>query len=497
MGLRAAASAVLGAFWIALLPPASAGEQADHALAAIRQLQSSGEIKRGTVLRVAFKQGNINAFLGRSLEMQKEWERQTGVVIEARIIPQRPAQVTLRETGGIDLTVARNHEFPELLPLGLIEDLTPLFKEFGFGLPADRKTGFIRPELQSYLGERIVAVPADGDLVMLYLRRDLLEDPAEQAAFRKATGRALAPPTTWDEYTELVRFFHRPEKGLYGAAEERDPDGAWMYWLPRFLSMAEPFQALFDQRMRPLINTPAGIAATESYVSLVKYSPPGITDAGKDYSFTIPLFMQGKVFAITNTIAAAKLFNDENSAVRGKFMAVPLPGQRIGKHVVQRNTIIYGNNLVIPKGSANRKLAFLYSMWLTDPDISTRSVGIPGGFADPYRWNHLQDARIREVYTPGALAVFAQQWAVTLPPGTGIPGDSEYLAALDRQLTAAARGEVTAREAMARAAAEWEKITERLGRAEQTQHWLSFRKGFVVQKAAVDSGPSQAGERRN
>ena len=460
--------------------PAVAGEQADRAVAAVRRLVAAGEIRPGTTLQLGFKQGNVNAFLGRELELQKEWEHQTGVLLNARIVPQQPVAHLLREPNAIDLTVARNHEYPDLVADGLIEDLTPLFAEFGFDLDERPRDAFIRPALQARLGQRIVAVPADGDVAILYLRRDLMQDPDEQAAFRKATGRALTPPATWQEYEELVRFFDRPAHGLYGAAEERDPDGAWMYWLIRYLSQDAPYQPLFDARMRPLLDSPAGIAATESYVAAVRHAPPDATEAGKDYNFTVPLFAQGKAFATIVTIAGARIFNAEGSAVRGRFMAVPLPGQRHAGQVVRRTTVIYGNNLVIPRVAANRKLAFLYAMWLTDPDISARSIGVPGGFADPYRWSHLHDPRIAAVYGTPALEVFAREWSVALPPGTGLPGDGEYLAALDRDLTAAARGEMSPQQAMAATARAWEAITERLGRAAQIRHWLAFTAGFEV-----------------
>ena len=37
----------------------------------------------------------------------------------------------------------------------------------------------------------------------------LLDDPAERAAFRKATGQELAPPRTWAEYHELAELLNR------------------------------------------------------------------------------------------------------------------------------------------------------------------------------------------------------------------------------------------------------------------------------------------------
>lgn len=481
-GLRTPLAALAALAAMLLVPAASAGEQAERAIEAVRRLAASGELPPGSSLRLGFKEGNVDAFLGRDLALQRQWESRTGVVLDAHIVPQQPARTTLLSGGRLDVVVARNHEYPDLLADGLIADLTPLFEEFGFRLDDDPRSGFIRPELQAWHAGRIAAVPADGDIVLLHLRRDLLEDPREQAAFRKAYGRPLVAPRTWREYEALQRFFHRPTRGLYGSAEERDADGAWMFWLPRYLSMAAAGHDLFDDRMRPLIDSPAGVAATESYVATARLSAPDSTEPGKGYNFTMPLFAQGKAFSLLQTVAAARILNDEGSAVRGRVLTMAIPGALHGARLVRRNTIIYGNNLVVAAAAPNRKLAFLYAMWVTDPNVSPQSVGVPGGFADPYRWNHLRDARIAAAYTPEALAAFAAEWPRTRPAGTGVRGDGEYLAALDRQLTAAARGDVTPQQAMRRAAADWEAITTRLGRAAQIREWQAFRRQPGVER---------------
>jgi len=467
---------------------AMAAEQADRALDAVRKMIAAGEVRPDATIKVAFKSGNIAALLGPELQLQREWEQRSGLRIIARVIPQQPALLNLKANPDIDLTVARTNEFPDLLDQGLVEDLTPLLKQFGFKMDSAPPQGYIRPRLQGYFGDKLVAIPADGDVILLYLRRDLLEDPAEQAAFRKAHGRDLAVPKTWEDYDQLVSFFHRPEKGLYGAAEQRERAGGWMFWLPRYLSQTAPHRRLFDDKLRPLIDSPAGIAATESYVRTARHSPPDILVDGKDYSYTLPLFMQGKVFATVFTIAGAKLLNAPGSAVRGKFVAVPIPGNRVGERIVRQNVPIYGNNLVVSSRGTQRKLAFLLSMWLTDPDNSLRTVGVKGGFTDPFRWNHLDDPRIKELYTAGALSVFSNEWAIALPPGTGLPGDGEYLSVLDRHLWEAASGKMSATEAMKRTAQEWEKITQRRGRDKQLSWLKTFYAGFGV----AEPGPRAA-----
>jgi multiple sugar transport system substrate-binding protein len=250
-----------------------------------------------------------------------------------------------------------------------------------------------------------------------------------------------------------------------------------MFWILRYAShAATPF--LFDAEMRPLIDSDAGVAATEHYLATLPYSPPRILDEGSDYSYTLPLFMAGKGYATIITPAGAKLFSLDNSAVRNKFLAAPIPGVAAKGGMRRQSTLIYGNNLVIPRSSPHKSLAFLYAMWLTDPDISARSVGVPGGFADAYRYNHLRDERIRQVYTSQALDLVIDELPVVIPAGTGLPGNSEYLAALNKNLWLAMHGRQSAREAMQNTARDWNAITARYGRPQQIRHWAAFRRQF-------------------
>jgi multiple sugar transport system substrate-binding protein len=97
------------------------------------------------------------------------------------------------------------------------------------------------------------------------------------------------------------------------------------------------------------------------------------------------------------------------------------------------------------------------------------------GIADPYRHHHLRDETVRTLYTPQAIDVLAAEASRAVPGGTGLPGDAEYLQALNQNLWLAAAGKLTPREAMQRTAREWEAITNRLGRAQQIAHWRAWR----------------------
>jgi multiple sugar transport system substrate-binding protein len=454
---------------------ACAGEQATRAVLLVQELIARGEISPGSTLRLMVKQGNIANFLGTESELKARWERLTGTFLDARVMPQLASHEFIGNSKDVDLTIARNHEYPDLVQAGLISDLTPLLERFGFSLSEDAVSGYLLARLQAYFDGRVYAIPADGDVALLYLRRDLLEDEENRRAFQQQYGEPLQAPETWDDYLRLAAFFNHPEAGFYGALEPREPLTAWMYWMPRYASQAVPNQYLFDDRMRPLIASPAGIRATENFIRTVPYSPPDILGAGKDYSYTLPFFFNGKGFATIITLAGAKLFNLDSSPVKGKFSAVPMPGSRVADTLVRRSTLIYGNNLVIPSSSRQPLLAFLFAMWVTDPEVSLHAVGVQAGFADPFRYSHLDDPRIKQVYTAEVLAVLGHSLADVVPAGTGLPGDDEYIAVLNQQLWRAAKGELSAAVAMEKTAEAWNRITDRYGRDKQIRYWRQIR----------------------
>lgn len=456
---------------------AQAGTQADKAIAAVKQLISQGEIKPGTVMKIRVKQGNVSSFLGSNYVLQKKWEEQTGVVLDVSVMPQLDSFELLVNSVDVDLTLARNHEYPDLYQNGLISDLSPLMERFDFSFEDNLNDGFMLPRLQAYFDGKVVAIPADFDTALLFIRSDWLEDTDNRSAFLKRYNTELAVPKTWEEYQRQVEFFHRPNDGIYGTVEPREKLTGWMYWFPRYLSAAIPNQYLFSNLMEPLINSPAGVAATESYIAVVPYSPAEILHEGNAYNYTLPFWMGGDAYSIILTIATAKISNRNASAIKDKFISVPIPGHMINDQLVRRTHFIYGNNLVIPTNSTSKELAFLFGMWLTDQDNSSISV-TSNGIADPYRYNHLNDERAHALYTADALEVLKNELSIIAPSGTGLPGNKEYMDVLSNNIWLAASGKLSAKEAMDNTAKEWNIITERYGREQQIKYWREFKKLF-------------------
>ncbi len=454
-----------------------AGSQAEKAIAGAIALRAAGKIPDSTI-RIVAKEGNISSLWGKNFSLKKRWEQATGVTLDAHVRPNLPVLEFMRSSRDFDITFARQGEYPDLVNENLVADLTPLVKRYKTKLDENVNDGIYGVRAQTEFDNKIVALPADGDVTVMYLRKDLLDDPMNKAKFLQKYGVKLEIPKTWDDYLRQIEFFHNPEKEFYGTVEHRDSGTGWMFWMPRFVCQAFPNQYLFDDNMHPLINSPVGIRATENYVKTVAFSPLDITGEGNHYNYALPIFLNGNAFAYIITMAGAKIFNSNRSSIRNKFVSLPLPGAVVDGRLIQRNSFIYGNNIVLAAASPRQELAFLFAMWITDPDISTESVAVSSSISDPFRYNHARNPRIQEIYSHQAVGILKEQFANAIPEGTGLPGNERYLSSLSQNLWLAAKGQITPAKAMADTAEKWETITQQLGRKKQIEHWRKFKTKF-------------------
>ncbi|MBP6440297.1 MAG: extracellular solute-binding protein, partial [Caldilineaceae bacterium] len=94
----------------------------------------------------------------------------------------------------------------------------------------------VTPATLTYYGEYPTgsgtywAYPTEGDADGWAYRKDLFENPDEQAAFKAKYGYDLAVPTTWAQLKDIAEFFTRPDAGIYGVAiyTQKDYDALTM-----------------------------------------------------------------------------------------------------------------------------------------------------------------------------------------------------------------------------------------------------------------------------
>jgi len=193
--------------------------------------------------------------------------------------------------------------------------------------------------------------PQVGDVIGIFIRKDILEGPGEAEAFKAKHGRNL--PSTWedfekmdfDQWVDLVAFFDRPEKGYRGFAAQysREYDAATC---PTMSFMRSTGGDVWDPKtgqVEGVLDTPSNAKAMELYKSWLKYQPGGATNYF--IAEIIDAFTQGKIFAAWQWVATGKTMIPPN--LEGKVIVVPPPGFKKADGTLYRNYIIGGQPWVI------------------------------------------------------------------------------------------------------------------------------------------------------
>jgi len=356
--------------------------------------------------------------------------------------------------------------------------------------------------LLSYGGKKYM-VAYDHDGQVMYYRRDLLDDPRHQAAFRQKYGYALAVPQTWAQLRDAIEYFNGqdlngdgiPDHGIVLALK---PGSQGMF---NYMSLSASFVIgpsntrlyWFDpQTMQPLIESPGHLRALETFVDLVKFGPREMLtwDHGRGWDH----FLAGRAaFALTWGDLGA-LAQQPGSRVKGKTGAAPMPGTHeyydiaLAKWVKTDSVNRVGNTTgaswagVISKYSKVPEATYYLLALLASKEKSLvyaarGSDGIdPGrkfhflppegtGAVEPYLAAGWDEADVRD-YLSAFQRTFSDKQQF---PYLRIPGTYSYWLALDLHLVEAASGQLSPAAALRAIAVDFEEITIRLGRERQRE----------------------------
>ena len=148
-------------------------------------------------------------------------------------------------------------------------------------------------------------------------------------AFRKdlLNAAGIKPPTTVDELKAAVAKLHNPDKGIYGIAlrgKRGSGDNVWR-WMPYFKGMGGEW----FKDGKPAFNTQAAVDATNTYLDLFKYSPPGTKTGSWDED--TGAFLSGQVAIIIESAPLAGITLDKTkSQVADKVGFLPPPSPLTG-----------------------------------------------------------------------------------------------------------------------------------------------------------------------
>ena len=166
-----------------------------------------------------------------------------------------------------------------------------------------------RRSVATFDGKPYFAPFEGGGDVMMY-RKDIF------------AAKGMKAPTTLDEYVKDVALLNDPAKGIYGTSlRGRRGSGMNVWrWTPFF--RADGGQWVVDGK--PAFNSAAGVKATQTYMELMKYTPPG--SATNTWSEVIEGFRSGRVALIIESDVFGPWAEDpQKSSIAGKVGYAPPP----------------------------------------------------------------------------------------------------------------------------------------------------------------------------
>jgi multiple sugar transport system substrate-binding protein len=187
--------------------------------------------------------------------------------------------------------------------------------------------------------------------------------------------------------------------------------------------------------------------------------------------------------------------NSPASVIKDKIGYAQLPGSTADfnslthqwdKRANQVSSISGNWTFFVSKASKNKALAFEFAAHMTSKELTKKMTAMSGTAVNPSRKSHFDNPEAWNqsgFSTESAKAYLAAITQSLSNPNVQyditIPGASEYYQVLDGYVARAVSGELKPAKALDLAAADWEKITERLGRDKQT---VFYRASLNVSK---------------
>lgn len=277
------------------------------------------------------------------------------------------------ENGDWDIAHLSTDWIGEALHAGALQDLSPLLEH---RRPQGFPEGWPDSLLQMQTRDSgIFGLPFhDGPECLIY-RKDLMEDAANQSRFSELYSRVLVPPRSWEEFSEVARFFHQPKRGLQGAIMAAFPDGhnaVFDFCIQLWSRGGE----LTDERGYIRIDTPEAAEALGFYRQLLGEDGE-LSHAchGYDSVRAGQAFARGEAAMMVNWFGfAAFADTDETSRVKGLVDVAPLPEGRPGKGVSLNSYWIY----TLGSGSRHRQLAYEFIRFAVS-EAADRLLTLEGG----------------------------------------------------------------------------------------------------------------------
>jgi multiple sugar transport system substrate-binding protein len=430
-----------------------------------------------------------------------EWEAMTGADVEVQVFAFGELfekMITSFETGAIDydMLVFPANWAGDFMAPGYLE---PIPRTILDRIEPDDIIPLYGERLTAW-GPTVYAMPYDGDAHMLYYRKDLVNPESPYAAdFEAEYGYPLDEPATWSQYYDIAEFFNGKEvetagevAPIYGVAEAQRRN-AQSFWV--FLSHAatygkvpgNPCFFFSCDDMTPQVNNPGWIQALDDYIKSRDLGPP--EQLQWDVAQTRVTFPAGvSVFNIDWGDVGPISYDPNSSVIAGDtgFSVLPAADRywnyETGEWVEEPNVapfIAFGGWIIgVAADSDVKDAAMSFAAFMADPEMVKELAVFPNSGVNPSRYSQFEDidSWVEAGFDEeGAIDYLSAVENTINDPNAvldlRIRGSAEYLDVLDVGVSRALAGEVSSQEALDSVAAQWDEITDRLGREAQLEQY--------------------------
>jgi multiple sugar transport system substrate-binding protein len=320
------------------------------------------------------------------------WEKLTG--IKVKVVEVATAEMFTKimqdyrsGAGAYDALNVIPAWMPDLAQAGALEPLDSYVQKYGYADELQKIAPTYRDN-QMKVGDKIFGFPDDGDVFLMYYRKDVFEDAANKDAFKAKYGYDLAAPKTWKEFDDIGQFLtDKNQPNMYGAGFFRQPPYTMFMFQERFRNEGGKF---FDaDSMKATINSDIGVKVFTDMRNENKFMPPGVEQWG--FVENLAAFLQGQT-AMTISWPPygrwAEGYGTDQEAlnwvpktqIAGKVGYALPPGGH--------PELAAGFALSVSSTSKNKEAAYLFIQWLNSEDISLQRVQLPYTLRDPFRTSH-------------------------------------------------------------------------------------------------------------
>ena len=200
-----------------------------------------------------------------------------------------------------------------------------------------------------------------GPQLLLY-RRDLFEDPALCAAFKKKYGTNLHVPRTWFEFNVISSFFTRSINSAspvaYGTSLPSRDD---VLLLPELLPRIWAYNAnIFDENGEAAVTSIDFKKGVNNFIEAFKFAPADTLSYSVEDS--IQSFYAGETAMLMSYAAfIVDVNNNINSKIAGKIGYANIPGN---------HSVLGSWGLAVPATSEDPSAALQFLLWTSDVEMS-------------------------------------------------------------------------------------------------------------------------------